>query len=65
MWVMNNSPKNSKTLDATISDFGAKAISETKNGEMRYVNFSFLTSFAYGYFSCLQLSDLNLVLVVI
>lgn len=34
-------------------DFGAKAISTTKNDEMKYVNFSFLTSLAYGYFSYL------------
>ncbi len=53
MWVLNNNPRNSKTLDATMSEFRAKTIYETKNAEMRYVNFSFLTSLAYGYFSYL------------
>jgi hypothetical protein len=48
-----------------MSESGARAKSETENAEMRYANFSFLTSLAYGYFSYLQLSDLKLVLVVI
>jgi hypothetical protein len=65
MWALNNSPRNSKTLDGTMFECGAKTISKTKNAEMRYVNFSFLTSLAYGYFSYFQLSNLKLVLVII
>jgi hypothetical protein len=48
MWVLNNNPRNSKTLDVTMSKSGAKPISEIKNVEMKYVNFSFLTSLTYG-----------------
>jgi len=48
MWVLNNSPRNSKTPDVTMSKSGAKAISKIIFFEMKYVNFSFLTSLTYG-----------------
>jgi hypothetical protein len=42
-----------KPYTTIMSESGARAKSATENAEMRYANFSFLTSLAYGYFSYL------------